>query len=378
MSWKTDTVDGVTVEKRSIVDSGAEWAAVDERLLDYETERSADRFDLPDGFGDSFEDDGDVTMTGGSFKETLGCVEASSTPVGLGDNVVPSMTSNTSGGFIASSSSEYYDGLYPPWKAYNGVTHVTTDGWVSEVLYASNIGNEKIALTRVDGASMTVSGVRLVPFNLTAGAVSGTPRDFVMEGSDVATPNDTTDWTTIQSYTGVTDWSLNESKTYTFAQTETYRHLRIRCTLINGALQYFCLGELEWLGKGPDGKPEEATITVTPWTPSSDLEATRVKLWLEDSGNTGAIACGAESTDLVQAYLSYDGGVTYGSAIEFTDIRETFDGSNVFIFESDEIDLTSETISSLVLKVQSFDLGDGAPSFKFHTYQVAARSVEDE
>lgn len=130
------------------------------------------------------------------------------------NNLIPTMTSNTSPSGIASASSNY--GVnYDAWRAFDktstmwGSSNNTFPQWIA---YEFNIPKAVSQYTiKADNWSTTP------------------PYNWTFEGS-----NDGTTWTTLDTRTNITGWSPYEKRTFSFANTTSYKKYRLYMTANNG------------------------------------------------------------------------------------------------------------------------------------------------
>ncbi len=350
MTWIAGEVDGVAVQRRSIIGTG-EWAAAKDKMIELLAAQLSDRFDLGDSIADSFADSGDVSggvCTGGYIKNTETAAVASS-------NVIPNMTSGVPSGYTVSASSEYS----PYYYIINAFDLDTSTAW-----YA--------AATTVPQWVSVGLPTAIVPayykLRTLDGYAKNMPKTWTFQGS-----NNGSSWTTLDSRSNVS-WTSGVEQTFSISTTTAYRYYRLYATAVQTAGQRVAIGTFKIYNKAVAASDDPTTITVTPYTPDNTLEKVRVTLMLQDMDNTGALAVGSSSSDLIQAYLSYDGNSSFGSALGFSEEPEEFTaGSNIYVFNSNEVDVSAESISSLGLKLQSFDRGSGAPAFRWHAYIIAGK-----
>lgn len=273
------------------------------------------------------------------------------------------MSSASQNGYVASGSSSVDGfGTYQPYKVFdkqmNGQgdyvwTAAVTTGWLRLQLPAARI---------VTSYAMQADG----------GYNDRMPNTWTLQGS-----NNGSTWTTLDSRSGVT-WGNSDAKYFSFSNTTEYLYYQINVTSNNGG-EYLTIAEWQLYYEPVVGEPNPATVTLDSYDPTATLEAVKVKLWLEDLDSSGAIACGNSGSDKLEAYLSYDGNSTFTQALNFPaeDIKPAYTGSNIYIFTSEAIDVSSESISGLGLKVQSF-ARSVAPNFKLHGALVVGRPVTEE
>ncbi len=359
MTWITGEVDGVTIKRRSIVGLDG-WAAAKDAVIALMVAQLSDRFNMGDSIADSFADSGDVAggvCTSGYVKNT----ETAAVPAQSAANIVPVLTSNTSAsGYVASASTEFADS-YGAWKAFDGVLNDFYNQW-------SSASGDTAGYLQIKIPSAKVVDSYAIVFRDYDGQ---DPTSWSFQGS-----NNGSSWVTLDSRSGISPSSRLEKKTFSFTNSSSYTYYRLNITANAGSV-YTAVIELEIYSKAiayQPAYPNPMTITVTPYTPDNTLEKVRVTLMLQDMNNTGALAVGSSSSDLIQAYLSYDGNSSFGSALGFSEEPEEFTaGSNIYVFNSNEVDVSAETISSLGLKLQSFDRGSGAPAFRWHAYIIAGK-----
>ncbi len=367
MVWIAGEVDGVAIKQRSVIGTG-EWAAVKDRMIALMATQLSDRFDLGDSIADSFADSGYVTggvCTGGYVRNT----ETAAVPAQAGSVLNP-QNSNwiatgganyeyRNGVWLVRGSSQYTD-AYAPRRISDG-TYNNDSSSVAQL--SSFPGWWELQNT---AAVFAIKEICLYPYYNNAPAYS--PTSFQILGS-----TNGSSWSTLVSRTGETGWVGNTPKVFSVSGSYSY----IRFNVSDCPLSYPTIAEMQIIGAdipAIPAHPDPTVITVTPYTPDNTLEKVRVTLMLQDMDNTGALAVGSSSSDLIQAYLSYDGNSTFESALGFSEEPEEFTaGSNIYVFNSDEIDVSAESISSLGLKLQSFDRGSGAPAFRWHAYIIAGK-----
>jgi hypothetical protein len=145
-------------------------------------------------------------------------------------NVIPIITSNTG---EALASSEYSNGFYPAWKAFNKSNSSeqdawltldgTSNGWLRYKFLTSKIIN-RYAVTN-EQSSTTSAG--------------SAPKNWTFEGS-----NDGTNWTILDTQTNQINWTNSQRKEYLFNNTIAYLYYRINISTNNGG-RWLGIGELE-------------------------------------------------------------------------------------------------------------------------------------
>ncbi len=370
MAWIAGEIDGVPVKIRSVFGTG-EWAAVKDRIIALMVAQLSDRLDLGDSIADSFADSGDVSggvCTGGYVSNTV-TAAVPAVPAQSAANIVPVLTSNTSASGYVASASTIEGSNYDAYKAFDGTTNVVSNIW--SALRIPQWLQIKIPTAKI------VNSYKIYFRNYG----SYDPFIWQFQGS-----NNGNSWVTLDSRSGiVSSGAIGEVKSFSFSNSTAYSYYRLYITSVEGDGNWTNICELQIFSKAIPyqpaipAHPDPTTIKVTPYTPDSTLEKVRVTLMLQDMDNTGALAVGSSSSDLIQAYLSYDGNSTFESALGFSEEPEEFTaGSNIYVFNSNEVDVSAETISSLGLKLQSFDRGSGAPAFRWHAYIIAGKGVESE
>ena len=143
-------------------------------------------------------------------------------------NIVPEMTSNTAPSpYVASASNENS-------PAYRGFDHASTA--ITRWSAASTTGWLKIDL----GAANAAKVRRYTLQDANEDDVDRNPKDWTLQGS-----NNDTDWTTIDTQTGII-FTNNEKKTFTCTDNGvTYRYYKIDITLNGGDAVVTSIGEME-------------------------------------------------------------------------------------------------------------------------------------
>ena len=118
-------------------------------------------------------------------------------------NIVPIMTSNSQGGFVASASNE----LYPAYQAFN---RSNADNWVSSATAATL----QIQLP----AARAVNSYEII-------SNASPPTSWTFEGS-----NNGSSWTTLETQSNITDWNVEAPftpKRYPISNTTNYLYYRL-------------------------------------------------------------------------------------------------------------------------------------------------------
>jgi hypothetical protein len=148
------------------------------------------------------------------------------------DDLVPTLTSNTSATPIVVSASSIYNSSYDAWKAFNNTNVDNVDCWVT----ASN--------TVTGWLKVDFGNPRIVnKYTITARNYSDTttaPKTWTFEGS-----NDNTNWTVLDTRTNEINWVLAQKREYVFNNNIAYRYYRINITANNGSTAYVAIGEME-------------------------------------------------------------------------------------------------------------------------------------
>lgn len=139
------------------------------------------------------------------------------------DSLIPEMSSATDPNPYVASASSQYDSNYPAENAFNGFCSGSHYGYWLGAL--SGIP----AWLKIDiGTAVEAFSVGLMADgNATHGYM---PKDFTIEGS-----NDDSNWTTLVTVTGETDWTTYEHRQFDLTTTGSYRYYRIHATDNNGS-----------------------------------------------------------------------------------------------------------------------------------------------
>lgn len=143
-------------------------------------------------------------------------------------NVIPIMTSNTSPSGIASASGGF--NIWQAWRAFNNsLNAVDGDGWI------------------LSGSTGWISyefdvGVIITSYNLYSevGYPSREPTAWTFEGWNGSV------WVVLDTRSGITSWSETEKKSFSFANTTTYKKYRLNVSASKSV--YLSLGEFEMIG----------------------------------------------------------------------------------------------------------------------------------
>ena len=158
------------------------------------------------------------------------------------------MTANSSGGYVASASSQYAGGDYDIWKAHDGErTHAGSPTYyysASHEIYSTTNG----AYALVDPYSTTSSGTAYAgeyvqmqfptPIKLSyvriVSASTTTYNKNAPEQGVICGSNDGTTWTTIAAYSGITYSTLGASADIQASTDVAYTYIRLVVTHIDG------------------------------------------------------------------------------------------------------------------------------------------------
>lgn len=199
------------------VDARLDW--LEKQTTDIEAINAKD-FDLTQGTMDK------VELVNGKIQlKELGILSE-----GLGNNLIPVMTSNTTPSGRASASNEF--GSQPAALAFDGQITDPTRAW------ATNPGFVTGWLAYEFPESIVVSAYSLVP---QTSLVTRTPKDFTFEGS-----HDGVTWDVLDTRVGETGWINSEKRVYSFSNDVAYKHYRINISANNGD-SYLAIGEMEMM-----------------------------------------------------------------------------------------------------------------------------------
>jgi len=174
--------------------------------------------------------------------------------IALHKGLIPTMTSNSTPSGIASASTEI-SSTYAAWKAFDKI--VTGDsGWITASFVTTGWLKYQFALAKI-----VVSYTITPPYTY---ANDRAPKDFQFQGS-----NNDTDWTTLDSQSGIT-WTSNTPRTFTFSNTTAYLYYRLNVTAIRGSdyvwvceLQMETTGVTEIINYALQGRYDSGDIATT-------------------------------------------------------------------------------------------------------------------
>ncbi|MEQ4511743.1 MAG: discoidin domain-containing protein [Dickeya sp.] len=156
-------------------------------------------------------------------------------------SAVPTMTSNSQSGYIATASSNNADGgaASQIWKAFNKANSAITDAWLSAA--APSAGSPQWVAIQMPSA-VRVAGYSIATRN--QAGYSNSPKSWTFQGST----NGTT-WVDLHSVVGDTQNTAGQVRAYTFKTTTDYAYYRLNITDYNvGSLAGFvAVGELDIL-----------------------------------------------------------------------------------------------------------------------------------
>lgn len=169
------------------------------------------------------------------------------------EDLIPEMTSDSSPSGVVNQSSIYTKGEYNVdyygWMAFNNKIDLY-DGWF--VQRGSSTGWLSYQFTepkQIEKYTITARSYR-------DDVIKEWPKDWTFEGYD----QNLSEWIILDKRVGITDWSPEEKKDFTFANSNKYSLYRINITASNDGI-YMGFGEMEMMEKktndpDPDPKPE--------------------------------------------------------------------------------------------------------------------------
>jgi hypothetical protein len=143
------------------------------------------------------------------------------------------MTSDSAPSPLVTSASTVFSGSFPAWQAWDG--QYGTD-WFAN----TSTGWNKIDL----GSALAIIGYSLL--RPTVVGANAAPNSWTFEGS-----NNDSDWTTLDTQSSVTSWSVGSPKLYTFTES-SYRYYRINVSANNGD-SLLGIGEVQLIIDAPAG-----------------------------------------------------------------------------------------------------------------------------
>jgi hypothetical protein len=162
----------------------------------------------------------------------------------------PVMTGYTTPWGVVSANLEYIAGGCNAWKGMDNNGYGYTEMWYAHqsppnwIKFDFGAGNAKVIVKyRMATNDTYVYGYA--------------PEDFVLEGS-----NNDSDWTTLDTQTGINNWITSEWKEFTFSNTTAYRYYRLTSTKSQGVQTGTIIQELELWSSGSDTTDEISVIKV--------------------------------------------------------------------------------------------------------------------
>ena len=213
----------------------------------------------------------------------LGVFAAASTPptslIDLTTNGSrPSGSVSSASDYSATYNANQYNGT----KAFNGIKNTNSaDRWL-----AKKAANMWVVYT-FNTATVVDSILVKLPGSGYSASVRA-PRDWTFQGS-----NDKSAWAVLDTQTGETDWSDNESRYYKFNNTAAYKYYKFNCTANNGdgncmqvlELEFYCVGGANstWTGGGTT----DLLSDVANWG-GSTMPGSEYAAYINDTGATPA------------------------------------------------------------------------------------------
>jgi hypothetical protein len=206
------------------------------------------------------------------------------------DNVIPTMTSDTSPSGKASASSVYnYNGGYCP--AYLAFDHATTETW-SGWATAKSIYTGWLEYDFSDNKSITKYTIMSRnPVNV----IGELPKNWTFEAYN----EQSSQWVILDTRSNVTDWAVGVKKEFTFSNTSLYKKYRINISAIGSSSSAIIpvIGELEMMET--ISSPLNLTSSVDKtnvdlsWTPVTNAQYYNLKRSKTSGGYYETIASGS-------------------------------------------------------------------------------------
>jgi len=230
------------------------------------------------------------------------------------EDLIPTMTSNTSPEGVVSASNVFGSG-YEAWRAFNDSIEGVNSAWGSDST-ADWISYEFSSPT-------IISGYSLSPRNYVATAtLEGMPKDWTFEGWDG------TQWIVLDTRSGITNWETGIKKTFNFNNETYYIKYRLNIASINGHTGVI-LGELEMFG------PATSTLEIAPITSE----------WYQTATWNGMPGTGTPIT------IDVDPTTTGYVELDITDIVKSWNSGTpnrgIMIKKADETDTNEYVFSSM-------------------------------
>ena len=155
------------------------------------------------------------------------------------ENVIPTMTSNTSPSGEASASSYFVDSNYNcfPWKAFDHITNT------SKSLWATAVGTTTGWLAYEFPEAKCITKYTIVSRNPVVISIGELPKTWTFEALDEKSGT----WVILDTQTNIIDWSVGVKKEFEIANSNTYKKYRINISANGGYSSYTAIGELEMM-----------------------------------------------------------------------------------------------------------------------------------
>ncbi|WAX16564.1 hypothetical protein LC76P1_00127 [Lysinibacillus phage LC76P1] len=239
------------------------------------------------------------------------------------DNLIPSMTSNTTPSGIAFSNS--INSTYLAWQAFDGKNDP------SSMWSCAQNANMPLQLG-YKFTEKTVVNRYTLHFNW-LDRVNASPKDWTFEGS-----NNDTDYVILDSRKGIS-WTGNEKKEFKFHNTEPFLFYRMNITADNGRYQgYVIISEMQMFD-------DNTTLSEIP----SHSEQNFINHGMDKSTELDL------SAEITKKEIVNEDGTSHTIAIEPTPLRELL-ANNISIIEY--TDNPSQETSSIILETEPFSVYD--------------------
>lgn len=167
------------------------------------------------------------------------------------DDLIPTMTSNTTPSGIVSASS-YWSNNHLPWASFNDYIAPLGDGWFT----AEGQTTGWLAYEFPD--IKIISKYTITPRTTNGNTIANkgeTPKNWSFEGYNL----ETNQWDILDTQSNITDWIAGKKKEFTFNNSKGYKQYRINITANNGYNRFVGFGEMEMMEKintNPNPDPE--------------------------------------------------------------------------------------------------------------------------
>lgn len=213
------------------------------------------------------------------------------------ENLIPTMTSNTSPSGVASASS-IINVVYDAWKAFDknistgwSTSQRTAFGWVKYQFPTLKKISKYTIMKKSDDVYWQCEILKC-------------PKNWTFEGS-----NDGTNWIVLDTQINITDWKNGVKKEFEINNANQYLQYKLNISSNNGSSDYLQISEIEMMERIYKTKfllKDENTIISSKTTYSNNL----IPIMTNNTSPSGIANCSSSPSENYSAYKLFDDNIS--------------------------------------------------------------------